>query len=268
MTRSFPRFAPGPQAAQRLVRAIIPALLAVTLLAACRSGSATPTATAPTATAPAATVTVSRPTGPGSPTPPPSNVAAATPTLARPGTPIPATPVVVTQTEVITIKPVAPTGLAPGLNRSESIVGYCIAPSLTTPARSDAWQCVANNTNQIYDPCFAASAERQPALFCFRQPWVSNVSLMVLNAPLPEGRQEGGDPTTGFPWGFELADGERCTIETTTTTMIAGQRVTATCTNSRYTIGAVDRSQPAWTIHVVQGRDGTPQRIQIVRAWY
>jgi hypothetical protein len=242
LTRGFPR----------LARSIIPTLLALSLLAACRSGSATPTATTSTTTPSASSSTSSARRG--SPTLSATRAAAATPTLVIPNTPTPATPVVVTQTDVVVIKPVNAGGLVATYHRSDSVVGNCLGPSLVTTARADAWRCAINASGEILDPCFASSKEPQPALFCFRQPWVSNVSLMVLSSPLPDGRPDSSDPTVVQPWGFELADGTRCTMVTETMALIANLRVNATCPDGGKAIGDVDRSQP--------------QRIQIVRAWY
>jgi hypothetical protein len=242
----------------RLARAILPALLTLALLVACRSGSPAPTPTSAPATPSAA---------PGSPTIAGSPAASGSPTLARPGTPA-ATPIVVTQTQVVVIKPVDASGLAAPYNRGASVVGSCLGPSLVTTSRADAWRCAVNGTGDILDPCFSHGTDRQPALFCFRQPWITNVTLMVPSAPLPDGRPDSGDPTTPHPWGIELADGVRCSIETESMPLIEGQRVSATCTDGRNTIGDVDRSQHAWSILVVQNRTSQPQRIQIIRAWY
>jgi hypothetical protein len=245
LTRGFPR----------LTRTIIPALLALSLLVACRSGSATPTST-------------TSPASPSAPPGSPTRAAVGTPTLNRPNTPTPATPVVVTQTEAVVITPVDAGGLKANYRRVDSVVGNCIGPSLVTTARADAWQCVVGANNTLLDPCFAASTESQPALFCFRRPWEATVMLMVLNAPLPAGRPSTNDPTTPQPWGFELADGGRCMVVTETMPLIANQRVSANCLDSRKAIGDVDRSQPAWSILVVRDANSQPQRIQIVRAWY
>lgn len=244
------------RAVSRLARTIIPALLILSLLVACRSGSPTPTSTASRATPSAP---------PGSPTSAATRAAAGTPTA---NIATPATPVVVTQTEVVVVKPVDASGLSANYRRTESVVGNCLGPSLATVARADAWRCVVSSNSTVLDPCFAASAEAQPALFCFRQPWIPNVSLMVLSAPLPDGRPAASDPTTPQPWGYELADGNRCVIVTESMPLLANQRVNATCTDGRTTIGDVDRSQPAWSVLIVRGPTSQPVRIQIVRAWY
>jgi len=247
------------RAVSRLARTIIPALLILSLLVACRSGSPTPTSTASRATPSAP---------PGSPASAATRAAAGTPTAVIATTP---TSAVITQTEVVVIKPVDASGLNSTYRRTESVVGSCLGPSLVTTARADAWRCVANTNASgpsVLDPCFAASAESQPALFCFRQPWVPSVSLMVLSAPLPDGRPAASDPTTPQPWGFELADGVRCLVVTESMPLIADQRVNATCTDGRTAIGDVDRSQPAWSILVVRNRTSQPQRIQLARAWY
>jgi hypothetical protein len=187
--------------------------------------------------------------------------------LATPATPLPATPSA-TETTVQVIAPFKDGALVPAYNRTESIVGTCIGPSLASPARADAWRCVANGTTQLRDPCFALGGEAQPPLICFRQPWNNGVTLLVLSAPLPEGRAATADPTTPNPWGLELADGTRCTAATEATTIIAGQQVIATCMDGTSVIGAIDRSQRLWSVLAIRDRNSQPEREPIARAWY
>ena len=94
-------------------------LLCVTLLTACRTGTATPTtvsggAASTSARPPVATIT-----------PVPFN------------TPRPATPIV-TRTEVQVLQPFTDIGLATGYTRNESIIGGCSGPSLASSARPTA----------------------------------------------------------------------------------------------------------------------------------
>ncbi len=224
-------------------------LLLLALLTACRSGTASPTVTSAT---------------PATPTTRPP---AATITTRPAATPLPVTPVV-TKTEVQVVKPFTDIGLATGYTRTESVVGSCIGPSLSSPGRSDAWRCTIDGTGELRDPCIAQGDSRQPALVCLRQPWSSGVAILVLTGPLPEAKSSAGDPTAQHPWGMELADGTRCLRVGATPATTNGQRITSTCNGTVTTIGEVDRSQPVWTIQVVQGQNSQPERKQIVKVWY
>lgn len=179
MTLGFRRRVVGPPRATRrsarVARAGCAALIALTLLAACRSGTATPTSP-PRATAASPTIAAGTP----------GVVASPTRAVATPATPPPATPIAI-ETTVQVIAPFKDGALVLNYNRNESVVGTCIGPSLTSPARADAWRCLANGTTQPRDPCFALGDEAQPPLICFRQPWNGGVTLFVLSAPLPGG---------------------------------------------------------------------------------
>jgi hypothetical protein len=179
--------------------------------------------------------------------------------------------------------PYGPEGLSPTLTVVAETSGVCAHESLETPGRPDAWDCLGATDNTIYDPCFASpfiAPEDEAELACASAPFADEVVLFRLTGPLP--RVKEGQPADGIapvgavqeaavdpwqlPWALELANGERCTLLTGATAVLAGHRVNYGCDGGSV-LGEVDRSQPLWTASYLADGAVSTTLVNVVVAW-
>lgn len=129
----------------------------------------------------------------------------------------------VTETEVISYQPGAPSG--------DPQSGNCWTSSLVLP-RADAWRCMVGN--QIYDPCFAETGVE--SVVCGADPATDSTGfLLTLTSPLPTPEASGAPASQA--WLVELADGTLCGFATGATTGVGEKRLNYLC--------AVDNPDPS-----------------------
>ena len=147
-------------------------------------------------------------------------------------------------------------GLNAGLTVTANVSGVCGFESLKTPGRPDAWDCLGDD-DQVYDPCFEnpfapeAAADAPGEVACMTSPFVNEVILLALNAPLDRDKEptpDNGAESWNLPWGLLLADGEECLLLDTIDVVLAGEAVHYDCAGGGTILGVVDRSQPVWTV--------------------
>jgi hypothetical protein len=106
---------------------------------------------------------------------------------------------------VVTLEPFNGAGnIQPPFIQTEEHTGDCFTGSLVD-FRPDAWRCIADNTNQLFDPCFANFGIDSNRVGCLASPKDNGVVLINLNDAL--------DPSLANPppgvkgdWAVELED--------------------------------------------------------------
>jgi hypothetical protein len=162
----------------------------------------------------------------------------------------------VTRTIPAYVFPYDSDGLNAGLTVTANVSGVCGSESLMTPGRPDAWDCLGDD-NQVYDPCFenpfaaTSSADAPGEVACMTSPFVDEVVLLTLDAPLDREKEVAPDADAeswNLPWGLELAGGERCLLLANIEVVLAGEAVHYECADGGTILGGVDRRQPLWTV--------------------
>lgn len=88
-------------------------------------------------------------------------------------------------------------GLNAALTVTSNESGSCIHESLSSPGRPDAWGCIGETSNEIFDPCFESpfSTPDEPGeLACVDSPFSRDVVLFTPTAPLPRFKEADGGP--------------------------------------------------------------------------
>lgn len=80
-------------------------------------------------------------------------------------------------------------------------------------------------------------------------------------------RAEDGIDPLDMPWAMELAGGERCTILTGATAVLAGMRINYGCEGGGSVLGDVDRSGPVWTVAFWDGASLDAETVEVASAW-
>ncbi|HEY9845053.1 MAG TPA: hypothetical protein V6D03_02550 [Candidatus Caenarcaniphilales bacterium] len=156
-------------------------------------------------------------------------------------------------------------GLNIGLAVTDRAQGTCMGGSLAAATRPDAWRCSAGN--RIYDPCFENTLGNRNVLACAEPPWTANVVLLRLTAPLPTNNNR-ADRSKTLPWALELANGQRCTLLTGATGLIAGMRVNYGYADGSSVVGNSERTQPLWKVFFQSQRSLSLDYTEVVVAWF
>ena len=179
----------------------------------------------------------------------------------------------------------------------------CGAQSLADPGRPDAWDCIGDPSQTIYDPCFEnpfAPSDAPGEMACVASPFVTDVVLVTLTTPLDRDKAvatEGGGSAAGspgqqpstadqpspdqapgtiqpvtvdpwdLPWALELANGERCTLLSGATAVLAGERVNYGCEGGGVVLGAAHRGQPIWTVSYLADESVATNVVEVAVAW-
>jgi len=102
------------------------------------------------------------------------------------------------RTNVRYILPFTGDGLNPGLTVRAEEQGSCGHESLSSPRRPDAWNCIGETSNEIFDPCFESpfSTPDEPGqLACLDSPFGTEVVLLTPTGPLPRFKEmDAGSP--------------------------------------------------------------------------
>ena len=175
--------------------------------------------------------------------------------------------------------PYGPGGLNPDLAVAADDSGVCAHGSLATPGRPDAWDCLGAAADTIHDPCFAdpmAAPGGLHELACAAAPWATDVVLLRLTEPLPRAKDgapaaagvEEADPDPWeLPWALELANGERCTLLTGASVVLAGERLHYSCEGGGAVLGEPNRGQPVWAADYLADGAVATTLVDVTVAW-
>ena len=181
----------------------------------------------------------------------------------------------VTRTIPAYVFPYDSDGLNAGMTVTANVSGVCGSESLMAMGRPDAWDCLGED-NQVYDPCFenpfapTSSAAAPGEVACMTSPFVDEVVLLTLNAPLDRDKEAapGSDAESwNLPWGLELAGGERCLLLANIEVVLAGEAVHYDCADGGTILGGVDRSQPLWTVMYLPDGETVTTLADVSIAW-
>jgi hypothetical protein len=181
----------------------------------------------------------------------------------------------VTRTIPAYVFPYDSDGLNAGLTVTANVSGVCASESLMTPGRPDAWDCLGED-NQVYDPCFEnpfapeATAEAPGEVACMTSPFVDEVVLLTLDAPLDREKETSPDADAeawNLPWGLELAGGERCLLLANIDVVLAGEAVHYDCADGGTILGVVDGRQPLWTVIYLADGETVTTLADVAIAW-
>jgi hypothetical protein len=70
-----------------------------------------------------------------------------------------------------------------------------------------------------------------------------------------------------IPWGLELANGERCTLLTGATAVLADERINYSCEDGGFVLGEVDRSRPVWLVSYLAADAYASDLVPVAVAW-
>ncbi len=173
--------------------------------------------------------------------------------------------------------PYGPDGLNADLMVSGNESGVCANESLVDPGRPDAWDCLGSSDNTVYDPCFAAPVEAPDEvteLACAASPFTDEVVRFELTEPLPRQKEAasagpGDGDVDGWemPWALLLANGERCTLLTEETVVLAGERLHYGCEGGGSVLGEVDSGQETWTVSYLENGAVSTTLVDVAVAW-
>jgi hypothetical protein len=85
-------------------------------------------------------------------------------------------------------------------------------------------------------------------------------------AEQPEVADEALDPLE-IPWALELANGERCTLLTGATAVLAGQRMNYGCEGGGYVLGEVDQRRQVWTVSYLAADAFASDLVAVAVVW-
>lgn len=216
--------------------------------------------------------------------------------VAQDATPATAQTTSLVRTDTRHFLPYGSDGLNPIFTVTATENGVCGSQSLADPGRPDAWDCIGDPSQTIYDPCFEnpfAPAEAPGELACVASPFVTDVVLLTLTTPLDRDKvadaaSPGQPPTTAgqpsaaqagaavepisvepwdLPWALELANGERCTLLSGATVVLAGERINYGCEGGGVVLGAAHHGQPVWTVSYLADQSVATNVVEVAVAW-
>lgn len=144
----------------------------------------------------------------------------------------------------------------------KNLSGQCVMQSKLA-VREDAWQCMAEG--KIYDPCFVQMTANKNAVVCPQSPWVGDSVQIHLNTPLNTENNAGLDMSRGFPWGIELANGDRCQA-VSAEQVYDGMPIRYHCRSNNLLVGYLQRCKPVWRM-LEKTADGV-QTVELKKAWF
>jgi hypothetical protein len=108
--------------------------------------------------------------------------------VAQEATPTAGAPAALDRTNIRYFLPFTGDGLNAELTVTANERGSCAHESLAAPGRPDAWHCIGETSNEIFDPCFEspfATPDEPGELACADSPFVREVVLFAPTGPLP-----------------------------------------------------------------------------------
>lgn len=156
--------------------------------------------------------------------------------------------------------------LAPGVRVVGHLTdGTCWTRSIADSADPNAWRCGSAPAHGIYDPCFAPPTQANAAeLACAATPW-SGVYMLHLAHPLAFS-QSGTSAKSPLPWFMQLADGERCGLNSGAASEAAGVTLNYNCTSGTASVPDT-RTQP-WTVQYLAHDSHVISAVDVVTAWH
>lgn len=144
----------------------------------------------------------------------------------------------------------------------KNLTGHCLTQSRII-VREDAWRCEASG--KIYDPCFVKAGHNRTEALCPQSPWVGDSVQINVPLPLNNEQNEPLDMSRTYPWGVELASGERC-LAIDSTQLYEEMPVRYRCTNKNLLVGYLQRCKTTWSM-----LEKTPQgvvTVELAKAWF
>lgn len=144
----------------------------------------------------------------------------------------------------------------------QSIMGQCFSQSQII-LREDAWRCEAEG--KTFDPCFVKAGNNRTEALCPQSPWEGDSIQITVSTPLNNEQNETLDMSSAYPWGIELANGERCLAVNSNQTF-EEMPVRYQCLNQNLLVGYLQRCKNEWTM-----LEKTPNGVvtaSIVKAWF
>jgi len=223
--------------------------------------------------------------------------------VAQDATPATAQTARLVRTDTRHFLPYGSAGLNPVFTVTATENAVCGVQSLADPGRPDAWDCIGDPSQTIYDPCFEnpfAPTDAPGELACVASPFVTDIVLITLTTPLDRDKaadtaggggaaDSPGQPSTtagqpsaaqpgaavqpisvdpwDLPWALELANGERCTLLSGATSVLAGERINYGCEGGGVVLGAAHRGQPVWTVSYLADQSVATNVVEVAVAW-
>ncbi len=176
------------------------------------------------------------------------------------------------RTDVRLLLPYGAQGLDADLATAANVTGVCGFSSLMATGRPDAWDCLGDD-DQIYDPCFEnpyAPADAPGELVCFTSPFAADVVLLALDEPLTREKESPADAAAdpwALPWAVELANGERCVLQSESELVLAGEAVHYECADGGAILGEVDSRLPVWVVSYLAQDASETTLAEVAVAW-
>lgn len=145
---------------------------------------------------------------------------------------------------------------------AQTVSGHCLSQSRLI-IREDAWRCEAEG--KTYDPCFVKAGDNRTEALCPQSPWADDGIQITLSSPLNNEQNEALDMSQTYPWGMELANGERC-LAIHSTELYDEMPVRYRCTNKNFLVGHLQRCDTVWSM-----LEKTPQgvvTVEVAKAWF
>lgn len=166
---------------------------------------------------------------------------------------------------------------------SNAYCGYSEKFGPSSEKLRSALRCSTARPNVLWDPCWPEVGASRQSVVCMSSPWTEEVSrlFMASGEELPTSLSA---LDFGFPWGIELADGQRCRVLTGAHSSISAEGLAGpdadvidySCDDPDIVLlRGIDKSAPIWQVNAAQYVDGDylgpaerlgPQ--PIVTAWY
>lgn len=156
--------------------------------------------------------------------------------------------------------------LAPGVRVVGHLTdGTCWTRSIADSADPGGWRCGSAPAHGIYDPCFAPPTQADAVeVACAASPW-SGVYMLRLAHPLTFS-QPWTLPKRPLPWFMQLADGERCGLNSGAASEAAGVTLNYNCTSG--TASVPDTGTEPWTVQYLAHDSHVISAVDVVTAWH
>jgi hypothetical protein len=173
-----------------------------------------------------------------------------------------ATAPTVTATAIRTFVPFTSRGLSPSVHLLGKASGSCFSRSVAVNGDPAAYRCL--DGNNLRDPCIENPGPDRTEFACVANPW-SGAYLLTVTQPLPAAESTTGSPSAPY-WAIELANGDRCTLSTGTSTLVAGVALYYSC-GSGSAAGGFNTGHQPWTVQYQVAGAASLTTAAITVAW-
>jgi hypothetical protein len=129
--------------------------------------------------------------------------------------------------------------------------------------REDAWRCEAEG--RTFDPCFAKVGTKNTSVLCPSSPWSMENTQINVSAPLDNEDHLALDMSRTFPWGIELANGNRC-LAVEATEYYDSMPIRYHCSSNVDLLGTIQRCNPVWSTLKKNADEITT--VKLSKAWF